>query len=434
MTSRCNPIHAIARLLLAASTATALAPRSLAQTTIRAVDCSFVPQIESIGGVFRSQSQVIDPIPFFASRGINTIRLRVWHSPADGFCDTAQTLALAQRVHAAGMKLLIDFHYSDSWADPGQQTKPAAWSSLSFVELQNQIRVYTMQVLAALSAQGTPADIVQLGNEITAGMLWDDGKISYWGDPNWQNLATLLNAARDGVRNSPGGDRIRIMLHIDRGADNAGTRAFFDRAEQYGVDYDMIGLSYYPWWHGGLDDLRSNLADTASRYGRPVLIAETAYPWTLAWADNQNNFVWQSTQLLPQFDATVNGQGDFLAALFDAQRRIPGNLGAGVCYWAPEFVAFVGLPSPWENLAMFDFDGEALDSWSAFLPFCAGDFDDDRIVDDSDFVHFASSYNILDCADPAMPAGCPADLNFDGYVDDSDFVIFAAAYDTLICP
>lgn len=401
--------------------------------TIRAVDCSFIPQIESLGGVFRDQGQPIDAIVFFASRGINTVRLRVWHSPADGFCGTPETLALAQRVHAAGMKLLIDFHYSDSWADPGQQNKPASWSSLSFAQLKAALRLYTLQTLSALAAQGTPADIVQLGNEITGGMLWNDGKVSFWGDPNWQNLAELLAAGAEGVRLAPGGNNIRIMLHIDRGADNAGTRAFFDRAEQYSVDYDMIGLSYYPWWHGSIADLRANLAEAASRYNKPVLIAETAYPWTLNWADSQNNFVWQPSQLLSGFGATVNGQHAYLDTLFGAQRRIPGNLGAGVCYWAPEFAPFPGLPSPWENLALFDFSGNALESWAAFLPFCSGDFNSDRMVDDADFVAFASAYNMLDCADPGMPAGCPSDLNFDAFIDDTDFVLFASAYDALLC-
>ncbi|MBN8596440.1 MAG: glycosyl hydrolase 53 family protein [Planctomycetes bacterium] len=405
-----------------------------AAETIRAVDCSFIPQIESLGGVFRSQSQPVDPIAFFASQGINTVRLRVWHSPADGFCDTAQTLALAQRAHAGGMKLLIDFHYSDSWADPGQQNKPASWSSLSFPQLKTAIRLYTLQTLSALAAQGTPADIVQLGNEITGGMLWIDGKVSFWGDPNWQNLAELLNAGAEGVRLSPGGDEIRIMLHIDRGGDNPGTRAFFDRAEQYAVDYDMIGLSYYPWWHGTLDDLRTNVADAADRYGKPVLIAETAYPWSLAWADAQNNFVWQTSQLLPGFDATPHDQREFLESLFDIQRRVTKDLGAGVCYWAPEYAPFTGLPSPWENLALFDFSGNALEAWHAFTPFCAGDLNADRIVDDADFVAFAHAYNLLDCADPAMPQRCPADLNFDNAADDADFVLFAGAYDQLVCP
>jgi arabinogalactan endo-1,4-beta-galactosidase len=401
---------------------------------IRAVDCSFIPQIESLGGVFRDQGQPIDPIAFFASQGVNTIRLRVWHSPADSFCGTPQTLALAQRIHAAGMRILLDFHYSDTWADPGQQAKPAAWSALSVIQLRAAVQSYTTQVLTALHAQGTPPDIVQIGNEITGGMLWNDGKISFWGDPNWQNLAALLNSAVQGVRAAPGGNAIRIMLHIDRGGDNAGTRAFFDRANQYGVSYDMIGLSYYPWWHGTLDDLRFNLEDTASRYNKPVLIAETAYPWSLGWADAQNNFVWQNSQLLPQYGANVSGQRDFLLKLFDVQRRIPSNLGAGVCYWAPEFAPFPGLPSPWENLALFDFSGNSLQSWEAFIPFCSGDLNADRFVDDADFVAFASAYNLLDCADIAMPEGCAADLNFDNAVDDSDFVVFASAYDSLLCP
>lgn len=428
-----HPFGAVRVFLIGAGIAfSASAVLASPPETIRAVDCSFIPQIESLGGVFRDQGQPVDPITFFAAHGVNTVRLRAWHSPADGFCGTAQTLALAQRIHASGMRILLDFHYSDSWADPGKQFKPAAWSSLTMPQLVDAVESYSAQVVGALVAQGTPPDIVQIGNEITAGMLWNEGKISFWGDPNWQSLAELLKAGERGVHAAA--PSTLIMLHIDRGGDNAGTRAFFDRADQYGVPYDMIGLSYYPWWHGTLDDLRVNLEETASRYGKPVLIAETAYPWSLGWADGQNNFVWQSSQLLPGFDATVQGQRDFILTLFDLQRRVSGGRGAGVCYWAPEFGAFAGLPSPWENLAVFDFGGNALDSWSAFSPFCAGDLTADRIVDDSDFVLFANAYNLLDCADPAMAFGCAADLSLDGFVDDTDFVLFAAAYNELVCP
>ncbi|MBS0187998.1 MAG: glycosyl hydrolase 53 family protein [Planctomycetes bacterium] len=425
-TQRLQPV------LVSLAAAASFSGSTIADEPIRAVDCSFIPQIESLGGTFFVNGAPVDPIPFFAATGVNAVRLRVWHSPADGFCGTARTLAFAQRVRTAGLKLIIDFHYSDSWADPGQQTKPAAWASLTFPQLTLAVQSYSQSLVQALVVQGTPPDIVQIGNEITSGMLWNEGRISYWGDPNWQNLATLLRAGVNGVRAAC--PSARIMLHIDRGGDNAGTRAFFDRAVQYNVPFDIVGLSYYPWWHGPLEALAANLTDTAARYGKPVLIAETAYPWTLGWSDAQPNFVWQNSQLLSSFPADPSGQRAFLHSLFEIQRHLPEGRGAGVCYWAPEFSAFPGLQSPWENLALFDFSGERLPAWEAFLPFCSGDLTRDRLVDDADFAVFAAAYNTLDCADPAMPDFCPADLNLDDFVDDVDFVIFATSYDRLLCP
>jgi arabinogalactan endo-1,4-beta-galactosidase len=407
-------------------------PLAHAGEDIRAVDASFVPQLESLGAAFRSGGVVVDPISFLATRGVNAVRLRVWNTPSAGFCDVGDTLAMAQRVHSAGMRLIVDFHYSDSWADPGQQTKPAAWASLSFPQLTLAVQSFTRNTVAALVAQGTPPDIVQIGNEITAGMLWNEGRVSAWNDANWTNLATLFNAGAGGARLGAGAHPVRIMLHIDRGGDNATTRQFFDRAVVFGVSFDMIGLSYYPWWHGSFASFEANIADTAARYAKPVFVAETAYPWTLAWADNQQNFVGLSSQLLPGHPATPSGQAGFLEAVDGVMRATPD--GAGWCYWAPEYGAFPGLPSPWENLAMFDFAGEALASWAAFRNRCPADLSEDALVDDADFVIFAGAYNALLCAEPGMPPNCPADFNRDGFVDDNDFVVFADAYEALLCP
>lgn len=419
-----------AALLPFATPLHAACPRPL----IRAVDASFIPEIESLGGVFKDNGIPTDPIEILRSKGVNMVRLRVWNNPQAGFCDRDQTLAMARRIHDAGMKTLLDFHYSDSWADPGQQNKPAAWASLSFNDLQDAVRGFSAEVLAALAAQGTLPEIIQIGNEITSGMLWNEGKISYWGDPNWANLSRLLNAGIEGVRQVPGTHNIRIMLHIDRGADNAGSREFFDRAQQYNVPYDMIGLSYYPWWHGSLEAMTANINDLAFRYNKPVLIAETAYPWTLASHDLQNNFVWNTGQLLPWYPATVNGQKQFLIAMFTAVRNVPNQMGAGICYWAPEYGAFPGLLSPWENLALFDFQGDSLDAWAAFASCCPCDLNNDFTVDDSDFAIFANAYNLLLCADASMPPACPSDFNDDWMVDDADFVLFAIAYDAFLCP
>lgn len=325
----------------------------------RGIDVSFLPQLDDLGAVFFDGVTPRDPLAALQSRGINLVRLRVWNNPADGYCSPARTLAMAQRAHALGMKLLINFHFSDSWADPGQQNPPAAWLGFSMAQLTSAVADFTGSVLSALAAQGTPATIVQVGNEITAGMLWPLGSNS----SNWNNFAALYRAgAMSAAQASPA---TRLMLHVDRGGDNAGARWFFDIAQANAMPFDIIGLSYYPWWHGTLGVMSSNLADLAIRYAKPIHIVETAYPWSLAWQDATNNFVWQPSQCLPGYSPTPAGQAAYTAAVISTLAALPGNLGQGLCWWAPGYVAVPGLGSPWENLALFDFSRSLLPAAAA---------------------------------------------------------------------
>jgi arabinogalactan endo-1,4-beta-galactosidase len=330
-----------------------------ARLPFRGVDASFIPQLEASGVVFRDESGTPrDPLTLFAARGINLIRLRVWHTPAGGWCGTPQTLAMARRAKAAGLSIMLCIHYSDSWADPGQQTIPAAWQGQNVLQLRTSVQSYTRSLVASLDAQGTPPAIVQIGNETTDGMLWPTGRISTAG---FNAFATLFAAGADGVRLAMPTPRTPIiMAHIDRGGDNATTRWFFDEMRSRNMNYDAIGLSYYPWWHGSLASMQSNINDVATRYGKRVMIVETAYPFTLGWNDNENNFVGLSSQLQPGFTATPGGQAAFIAAINNAVAALPGGRGLGTCYWAPEYVANPALGSPWENLAAFDFSGRAL--------------------------------------------------------------------------
>jgi len=332
-------------------------------------DVSFIPQIEDRGGVYRDSGKVKDPFQIFADHGFNLIRLRLWHNPRDGYCGLERTLQMARRVKKRGFKFLLDFHYSDSWADPGHQYKPAAWANLSFEALKDSVRDYTRRVVAALIAQGTRPDMVQIGNEITAGMLWNEGRVggSYDTPHQWRNLAELIGAAICGLRGSgPGADSMRVMIHIDRGGDNRGARWFFDRLLAQGVDFDVIGLSFYPWWHGALSALEANLNDLAIRYHKDLMVVETAYPWTLQGYDAVGNIVGSSSQLHPGYPASVEGQAAFLREVIRLVRRVPSGRGIGVCYWAPEYISVPGLGSPWENNTLFDFQGNALSSMSVF--------------------------------------------------------------------
>jgi arabinogalactan endo-1,4-beta-galactosidase len=334
---------------------------------VRGVDLSFLPQLEAQGVVFRSNGAAGELLEMLGSNGVNCVRLRLWHSPENGWSNLSNTIDMARRVKDAGMALLLDIHYSDTWADPGQQSKPAAWASLSYNDLLVEVRDYTANVLTTLSAQGVLPDGVQVGNEITAGFLWNEGRIGGNYHTNWFRFAELLKAGIAGVTNSLApGDNVSIILHIDRGGDNARCRSFFDNIIAYEVPFDMLGLSYYPWWHGTLQDFAANVNDLAIRYDKDIVILETAYPWTLEWSDLTHNVIGLPSQLEPGFPAEPLGQMEFICAVRNITAAIPDQHGRGLFYWAPDYVAVEGVGSSWENLALFDFQTNLLRGASSF--------------------------------------------------------------------
>lgn len=327
-------------------------------------DLSFVAAIEAAGGIYYDErGAAVDVVDYLEAQGVNMVRLRLWHTPADGHHGLSETLAMATRIQAAGMAILLDIHYSDTWADPAHQTKPAAWETLTFGELTDAVYTYTRDVIQAFYQQGTPPTIVQIGNEITYGLLWDEGRVT--GD-NWQSFLILLQAAAWGVEDgSATGERPHLMLHIDAGGDPTISGWFFDHIGD-SLAFDLIGLSYYPWWHGPLDDLAANMAFLADRYHKPMVIVETAYPWTLAWADDTPNPVGEARQLHDDYPATPHAQADFLAAVLGVIRATPDGLGWGMVYWEPAAIPASGFGSPWENLALFDFAGRPLPALGVF--------------------------------------------------------------------
>jgi arabinogalactan endo-1,4-beta-galactosidase len=276
---------------------------------------------------------------------------------------------MAERIKDLYLKFLLDFHYSDTWADPGHQIKPVSWQNLNFQILKDSVYQYTRNVITALKNQNTIPDMVQIGNEITCGMLWDDGRVcgQYNTPQQWTQLAELINEGIRGVKESlDPGDTVSIMIHIDRGGDNAGSQWFFDNLLANNVNFDIIGLSYYPWWHGTLDEVELNINDLAQRYDKEIIIVETAYPWTLTWYDTTNNIVGDSSQLHQGYPASIDGQKSFIIDLIDIVRNVQNNRGIGIFYWAPEYISVPQLGSPWENLTLFDFTGELLSSIEAF--------------------------------------------------------------------
>ena len=326
-------------------------------------DVSALARLEQWGAVYRDEhGGAGDALELMRDAGANTFRLRLFVDP-DGsdvvVNDLAYTIALAQRVKATGATLLLDFHYSDTWADPGKQFTPAGWDTTDVDVLEAQVEAYSADVIAQMKDAGVLPDIVQVGNEIDGGLLWPLGKIGwdgYTAPENYERFGRLLKAGIRGVRSALGaGDDVRIMIHYSQGASTSGTRWFFDHVAAQGVDYDMIGLSWYPFWHGTLSQLRANLDATAARYGRPIVVVETTYPWRSGWNPSGALPGWNAWAFSPE------GQAGFLRDLLNTVAGTQDGLGAGVVWWYPEAIHVPGR-SVWGSgsLALFDADGELL--------------------------------------------------------------------------
>ena len=329
---------------------------------IRGADISTTPQIINAGGTWKVNNVSQNVLDILKNNGANYVRLRLWYNPADGYCGLDSTLAFAVNVKAKGFKFLLDFHYSDTWADPSQQAKPAAWNSLSGSVLIDSVYSYTKRVITALKNQNTIPDMVQVGNEITNGMLWPDGNISSAG---WTNFTTLLKAGIKGVKDVA--DTIKIMIHIDRGGDNPSSRWYFDNLASNNVIYDLIGLSYYPWWHGSFTALRNNLNDLAVRYNKDIVVVETGYPWTSQYVDDGvPNVGFDPAKLPPGYPVNPKGQSDFLTYLSILIKGTANNKGIGFFYWEPADISVPPVGSAWENYALFDFNGNAFNALRAF--------------------------------------------------------------------
>jgi len=337
---------------------------------IKGVDISFSQQIEDLGGKYKENGIEKDIMDILVNHDINYVRLRIWNDPVDGYSNLEKILEYAVRVKAKGLKLLLDFHYSDWWADPGQQNKPAAWTNLSFQELKDSVYSYSKYVVTALKNQNTLPDMVQVGNEITGGMLWPDGKIYGVGSEadQWVKFAELVKEGIRGVKDAADTNNVKIMIHIDRGGSNSGSRYFYDHIIQQGVGFDVIGLSYYPWWHGTFENLRSNLNDLASRYDKDIVVVETAYPMNHTWLnDGMNNVDYDPNKLLSGYPVSVSGQKDFLIAISQIIKEVPNNKGIGLFYWEPAYISVAPIGSSWEYFTLFDpVTGEALSSLDAF--------------------------------------------------------------------
>lgn len=343
--------------------------------SVRGADISFTLQEEAAGSTFRDlngQPGSVEKI--MANNGGNYVRLRVWTDPPAGYSTLDSALVLAKRAKKAGMKVLLDLHYSDFWADPGKQPTPVAWQGQDLPTLAETVRRYTSDAVRAFARQGTPVDMVQVGNEVTSGMLFPTGQLyPSTGPQQWPQFSTLLKAGIRGAhQGAPRDHQPRIMIHIDRGGDNGGSRWFVDNILAQGVEFDVLGESYYPIWHGSLANMQANLTDLATRYEKDIVLVETAYPWTTADGDGYPNLWDGSTQLPDQstYPPTKQGQAAFFEAIRQILLKVPDGRGIGFFDWEPEWIGGVGWEpgagNPNDNLTMFDFDGNGLPSLRAF--------------------------------------------------------------------
>ena len=368
------------------------------------MDFSSLEETERLGGVFRQNGKAGDLVEILAENGVNAARLRLWVDPyspggkpyGGGTCDLACLKRLAERAKANGMHLLLDLHYSDFWCDPGRQLVPKAWKGLELEALAARVYDYTRDVLLALRSAGLEPEMVQVGNEITNGMLWPLGRLS---DPvpgeartGFDNLARLVNAGCRAVRNHSGA---KVMLHLERSGDNAVWREWFDELLERGADFDVIGASYYPYWHGNFAALKANLNDMIARYGRDVMVVETAYAFTSEHFDPaQTDAALVINDSLRCYDGspapyplTKEGQREFVKELLALIYGLDGGHGKGVYYWEPAWLplkgstwatkaarAYMGeLQKPggneWANQCIFDYAGNATPALEEFSKF-----------------------------------------------------------------
>lgn len=352
------------------------------------MDLSTLLEVERCGGRFFDNGCPGDAMDILKNYGMNMVRLRLWNDPFDkegnsygaGGNDLETTLELARRAKEKGIGWLLDFHYSDFWADPGKQTIPKAWQGMTEEQLEKAVYDYTAQVLERCRREGLMPQMVAVGNELSRGLLWPYGKV-----PHYENIARFVNAGISAVRKAD--PDIPVMLHLDNGGNNELYRTWFD---QYfvngGEDFEYIGLSYYPFWHGTLQMLKDNMTDLAHRYGKKMVVAEVSMGFTMedykSWEkleDHQRKGMATRPELAAKVDypMTPEGQADFMQEIQQVIREVPENLGCGFFYWEPAWLPVPGSGwatetaceymhekgpggNEWANQALFDYDGNAL--------------------------------------------------------------------------
>lgn len=375
--------------------------KNLSENFILGCDVSSLISLENSGvKYYNNDREEQDPLLTLAENGINTIRIRIWNNPYNsdgngyggGNCDIETAIEIGKRATMYGMKTMINFHYSDFWADPGKQIAPKEWADMNMDEKSSAIYDYTYDSLVKILDTGIDVNIVQVGNETTSGIA---------GETDWKNITTLMNSASKAIRDiSQKYDKdIMIALHFTNPEKTDSYDWFAQTLKSNNVDYDIFASSYYPYWHGSLDNLTSVLSKISDKYNKKVMVAEFSYAYTFSNGDTYNNTINSYSDCAKPYSYSVQGQANCIRDIAKAVSDI-GDSGIGICYWEPAWIPVDGSTyneqfalwekygsgwassyaseydpedagqyyggSSWDNQALFDFDGYPLASLSTF--------------------------------------------------------------------
>lgn len=356
---------------------------------IKGMDVSTLLELEQLGvKYFDAEGKERDLLALLQEYGVNAIRLRLWNDPYSrtkepygaGTNDLETAITLGERVKARGMEFLLNIHYSDFWADPQKQIKPKLWADFKEVRLEQAVYDYTRAILQRCRERGVFPDMIQLGNDLSNGFLWPDGKT-----PNFDNIALFISAGIRAVRTVD--SKVPIMLHLDDGGNNMLHRNWFDNYfEHEGEDFQIIGLTYFPFRHGSLARLEQNMKDLARRYGKELMVAEVAASYSkedyaqyekLESKQRKGSLAEVKQWNCLEYPATRQGQADFLKDFMKRLRNMPNNQMRGFFYWEPGWIPVPGsgwatsaslhylndsgpVGNEWANQALFDYEGRPL--------------------------------------------------------------------------
>ncbi len=368
----------------------------------KGMDISTLLEVEKCGGRFFDKGEEKDVFTIMKNYDVNAVRIRLWNDPYSeegepygaGTNDFVSVVELSKRAREKGFDILLDYHYSDFWADPGKQFIPKAWKGYSVEELEQAVYNYTKETLLALKKEGLLPHMVQVGNELSNGLLWPYGKV-----PEYDNIARFVSAGIRAVREVSDGalsegvisKKILVMIHLDNGGNNALYREWFNNYIKRGEDFDVIGLSYYPFWHGSFDMLENNMNDIARLFGKELIIAEVSMGYTMEeyakheqLASEQRKGMATRPALIEkiEYPMTKEGQKSFMEELFRRVASVPDGKGRGYFYWEPAWIPVPGsgwatesslkyiedkgpCGNEWANQALFDYEGNALPTWEA---------------------------------------------------------------------
>ena len=363
---------------------------------IKGMDLSTLLELERCGAKYYDHGVERDVLDIIKDYDVDTIRIRLWNDPKSedgepygaGNNDLEETIAIGKKVTDAGFGVLLNFHYSDFWADPGKQIKPKAWANYGADELEKAVYDFTLESLQRVLDAGVNVTMIQVGNELSNGLLWPEGKV-----PNYDNIARFVSSGIRACRKI--NPEIPIMLHLDNGGNNELYVRWFENYIKRGEDFEYIGLSYYPFWHGSLDALEFNMNDIAKRFGKELIIAEVSMGYTMEdykdyekLEDSERKGYATRPALVEKIDypMTIQGQVDFTKDFLNRVSNVVNGLGMGFFWWEPAWIPVPGSgwatpaslkymndPGPcgneWANQALFDYDGNALPTWEVIRDF-----------------------------------------------------------------